>query len=107
MLTVRSGALLVAINAYRFLPGAVHFSQGVIELEQQGRLFAALHLTHHLQGDWGVVDDAMRKHNDVALHEHGRLVSRYDIAGGRHLCIVTEADRSATSLRLDDEPVLP
>lgn len=106
MLIVPSGALRVAIDAYRFLPGKVHFSPGVIELEQQGRLFAALHLTHHLQGDWGVVDDAARKRNDLGLRENGRLISRYAIAGGKCLCIITEADRSATWLRLDDEAAL-
>ena len=59
-------------------------------------------LRRHRAGDWGTVcaDDARR--NDDALASGGRILSAYDTPGGR-LWILTEADRSATTVLLPSD----
>ena len=60
-------------------------------------------LTRHVHGDWGDLSDEDRKENDYSL-EHGfRLLSSYRTNSGDKLWIVTEADRSVTTLLLPEE----
>jgi len=60
-------------------------------------------LTRHINRDWGDLDDEDRKENEYSL-EHGfRLLSAYKINAGDRLWIITEADRSVTTLLLPEE----
>ena len=56
------------------------------------------YLLRHLQGDWGIMDDADRVANDLALQNGERLLSCYDLPTGESLWIITEANRSATTI---------
>ncbi len=59
-------------------------------------------LARHASGDWGDLcpEDAMA--NDAALQEGGRLLSAYG-QGEERFWIITEADRSATTVLLPDD----
>ncbi|QQC65461.1 hypothetical protein I6I06_02405 [Paraburkholderia ginsengisoli] len=103
MLIFQFGSLCVAIGDPRFNPGRLKVSPGVKTLEMQGRLFAALYLRRHLNTDWGDISEADRLFNDVSLCNDGRLASSYRIASDITLWIITEADRSVTTIRLPDE----
>jgi len=60
-------------------------------------------LTRHINRDWGDLDDEDRKENEYGL-EHGfRLLSAYKTNAGDRLWIITEADRSVTTLLLPEE----
>jgi len=59
-------------------------------------------LIRHLRGDWGDLSESDRQQNELALIAGGRLLSSYPIAEAR-LWIITEADRSSTTLLLPDE----
>ena len=60
-------------------------------------------LTLHVSGEWGDLSDEDRKENDYSL-EHGfRLLSTYRTNAGDKLWIVTESDRSVTTLLLPQE----
>jgi hypothetical protein len=60
-------------------------------------------LTRHINRDWGDLDEEDRKENEYSL-EHGfRLLSAYKTNAGDRLWIITEADRSLTTLLLPDE----
>ena len=59
---------------------------------------AELYLLRHLQGDWGAQDDADRVANDLALENGERLLSCYDLPTGEPIWIITEADRTTTSI---------
>ena len=65
-------------------------------------LHALVH--RHASGDWGDVCAADAQANDLALDPAlaARLLSAYDTAAGR-LWIITEADRSATTVLLPSE----
>ena len=60
-------------------------------------------LRRHARGDWGDLDDEDRKANDRALQEGSRLFSAYKTKAGVKFWIITEADRSATTVLLPDE----
>jgi hypothetical protein len=59
-------------------------------------------LDRHAAGDFGDLCAADHAANAKALRTGGRLLSVYEIAGLR-LYIITEADRSATTIMLPEE----
>jgi len=60
-------------------------------------------LTRHVHREWGDLDEEDRKENEYSL-EHGfRLLSAYKTNAGDRLWIITEADRSVTTLLLPEE----
>ena len=60
-------------------------------------------IRRHLAGDWGEVDECDRQFNYRALAKGGRLVSVYYSSQGTAFCLITEADRSVTTVLLPDE----
>ena len=60
-------------------------------------------LNRHAQGDWGDVCDEDRQANDAALSDGERLLSVYHARNGIKFWIITEADRSATTVLLPDD----
>lgn len=70
-------------------------------LEKHG-INASDYLNRHVRGDWGEVpaDDAAE--NEFALTRRLRLLSSYTVANER-IWILTEADRSATTLLFPSE----
>ncbi|WP_321897052.1 hypothetical protein [Burkholderia cepacia] len=92
------------VAGLRFLPGQVVMTCGVDELVQQGRLNPVVYLRRHLCGDWGDLDDSDRRQNDVALKSGAdRLFSAYEVTPDLKLWIITEWDRSVTTLLLPSE----
>ena len=57
----------------------------------------------HMAGDWGDVDEEDKAANDQALTDGSRLLSAYRTAAAKKLWIITEADRSATTILLPEE----
>ena len=91
-------------SSRRFFPGETVVTCGVDALVQQGRLNPVPYLHRHLNGDWGDLDDYDKRQNDAALESgEDRLFSSYQIAPGLQLWIITESDRSVTTLLLPSE----
>lgn len=59
-------------------------------------------LDRHASGDFGDLCEEDRDANAEALRNGGRLLSVYEVAGLR-LWIITEADRSSTTIMLPEE----
>lgn len=57
----------------------------------------------HQAGDWGNVDEHDRQANELALIKGKRLWSVYHAANGVKFWIITEADRSATTVLLPED----
>lgn len=55
-------------------------------------------LTRHVSGDWGELPAEDAALNDMALQSGGRLLSSYLIAPNTKVWVISEADRSATTL---------
>lgn len=86
------------------------FSAG--QLESTPRALAKLeasgdslftYLQRHLAGDWGDIDDHDRRENEFSLEQGFRLLSAYCISNGVKIWIITEADRTSTTVLLPDE----
>lgn len=60
-------------------------------------------LGRHETGDWGELDEKDRQANERALQEGARRLSAYRTAKEVKLWVITEADRSVTTLLLPDE----
>jgi len=60
-------------------------------------------LRRHAVGDWGDVTPDDRAANDDALRSGERLLSVYQSATGTTFWVITEADRSVTTVLLPDD----
>ena len=97
-------AVLNLTSQARFSPGQVVMTTGIDELVRQGRLNPSPYLRRHLHGDWGDLCDDDRQLNDAALKSgEDRLFSSYLVEPGLKLWIITEWDRSVTTLLLPSE----
>lgn len=70
--------------------------------EQLPSVEVAHALCRHASGDWGEVPDADREENELSLQEGYRLMSVYR-AGETVFWIITEADRSVTTVLMPDD----
>jgi hypothetical protein len=77
-------------------PGAIR----AMALTGQG---PAEFLDRHAGGDWGDVDADDKKANDDDLAHGGRLLSAYRLKNNTKIWIITEWDRSQTTILLPDE----
>jgi len=57
-------------------------------------------LSRHLRGDWGTLDSHDWNENERALKNGGRLFSAYQSIQNVKFWIITEADRSVTTVLL-------
>jgi hypothetical protein len=60
-------------------------------------------LDRHVTGDWGEVGAEDGRLNDEALEDGSRVLSAYHTLKGVKLWIITEADRSVTTILRPDE----
>ena len=66
--------------------------------------FVAKSLARHCDGDWGDLCDEDKDLNEHALQNgDDRLFSKYTYKNGEHIYIITEWDRSATTILFPDE----
>jgi hypothetical protein len=57
----------------------------------------------HQSGDWGEVRAEDRKANDESLVDGTRILSVYHAANGTKFWLITEADRSVTTVLLPED----
>lgn len=60
-------------------------------------------LRRHVSGDWGDLCDEDREENVLSVKEGYRILSAYTLPTGVTVWIITEADRSATTILLPEE----
>jgi hypothetical protein len=60
-------------------------------------------LARHSRGDWGELGAEDWRENDRCLHCGGRLLSAYRTEQGARYWIITEADRSVTTVLLPED----
>ena len=87
----------------RFALGQTFITPGAEEALQIAGQTATEFLRRHMSGDWGDLSDEHVKENEFSLKEGLRLLSAYQTGKGQKLWIITEADRSATTILLPSE----
>lgn len=60
-------------------------------------------LQRHVSGDWGELCEEDRRENELSLKEGYRLFSAYDASNGTRFWIITEWDRSVTTVLLPED----
>lgn len=60
-------------------------------------------LERHRNCDWGEGNESDRRLNDQALRDGGRLFSVYEYVRNIRLWVITEADRSYTTVMLPED----
>lgn len=104
---LRSESYTVGLRAPEvfFESGALMMTNGVHTLVEQGLLNVHPYLNRHLSGDWGDIDEEDKLSNEQALQYGERLFSAYQIDAGdqKKLWIITERDRSVTTMLLPSE----
>ena len=61
------------------------------------------YLIRHGQCDWGDLHEDDKEANEEALKEGLRILSSYKLPDGKQIWIITEADRSATTLLFPED----
>ena len=87
----------------RFPLGQVVATPGALEaLTAAGQTPAEL-LGRHSKGDWGDLCEEDKAENELSLKAGFRILSSYALKTGVLVWVITEADRSATTLLLPEE----
>jgi hypothetical protein len=60
-------------------------------------------INRHVCGDWGDLEGDDRRENELALRIGSRLLSVYHTETDRKFYIITEADRTATTVLLPED----
>ena len=94
--SVPSGMPLFPLGQTVATPGAL------AALDLAGVVAEAL-LDRHMRGDWGALGEDDRQTNAQALTSGERLLSAYVLPDATRVWIITEADRSATTLLLPSD----
>jgi hypothetical protein len=96
-----------AMNIGRMEPlfplGNVCATPGALEAIEKGKQAPMHFLSRHVTGDWLEMTADDIQANTDALREGGRIFSAYTINGGARLYVITEEDRSTTTLLMADE----
>lgn len=89
--------------APRFALGLICMTPKALFVLACGTDKASRYIARHVSGDWGDLDDHDKHQNDLALKHDLRILSAYTTTSGEKLWIITEADRSITSILLPEE----
>ena len=87
----------------RFALGQTFITPGAEDALQIAGQTAIEFLRRHMSCDWGELSEDDILENELSLKEGFRLLSAYRTDKGEKLWIITESDRSATTLLLPSE----
>ena len=82
--------------------GKVLAAPGALKLLRDAGEDPSGYLARHASGDWGELDAHDRRANERSLERGWRVLSSYTVGEGR-VWVITEADRSVTTILLPDE----
>ena len=82
--------------------GQVLATPGALRLLAETGEDPFVYLARHAAGDWGDLCAFDRRQNEVAQRDGYRVLSAYDTPAGK-VWVITEADRSATTILLPEE----
>ncbi|WP_028211986.1 hypothetical protein [Paraburkholderia mimosarum] len=87
----------------RFLPGRISVTQAALQVLRAANVSPVELMLRHVSGDWGDLSDSDRRQNDLSVEAGLRLLSSYALPTGQNVCIITEWDRSSTSILMPDD----
>lgn len=91
------------MSATRFSMGRIVATPGALDALQEAGQEPLILLARHVTGDWGELDEHDRRENELSVAGGLRILSAYTLSTGIRIWIITEADRSVTTLLLPSE----
>ncbi len=91
------------MSNHKFSLGEIVATPGALEALQEAKETPLCYILRHVSGDWGELDAHDRRENERSLRLGFRLLSSYTLPTKERIWIITEADRSATTLLLPEE----
>jgi hypothetical protein len=83
--------------------GQMYATPGAIDALSEAGQGAAEFLNRHQRGDWSEMCEEDRRENEFSVDKYLRIFSAYHTSKGVKLWVITEADRSATTILLPSE----
>jgi len=83
--------------------GRMAATQGAFAAIERANQDVVDFFSRHVTGDWGEVSQEDRVENEVSLLNGYRLFSAYRTRLGERVWVLTEADRSLTTILLPEE----
>ncbi len=93
----------MAVVTRRFRLGRIVGTPGALAAMERAGQTPREFLDQHVQGNWGDIDQEDRQATQAALCNGERLLSAYWTAKRERLWVITEADRSTTTILLPEE----
>ena len=87
----------------KFLLGQIVATPGALAALEGACESPLTFLQRHIQGDWGEVTKGDAMENELSLIQGFRLLSAYTLKSGVKIWIITEADRSSSTILLPHE----
>ena len=87
----------------RFPLGQIAATPGALDALAAAGNDPLAYIRRHVTGDWGDVEPEDANENEYSVVRFLRILSSYHLNDGTRLWIITEADRSATTLLLPEE----
>jgi hypothetical protein len=91
------------MNQARFQLGRMVATQGALVALSNVGQDAMEFIYKHQQGDWGDLSEEDKKENKFSIDKHLRIFSSYRLKDETKIWVITEADRSATTILLPSE----
>ncbi|MCO6451387.1 MAG: hypothetical protein J5I90_11430 [Caldilineales bacterium] len=86
-----------------FSLGQIVSTPGALDALEDARVHPLQLLLRHQSGDWGTLDDEDWQANDEAVSSGLRILSAYVLPTNVKVWVITEHDRSVTTLLLPSE----
>ncbi|MEJ7701223.1 MAG: hypothetical protein WKF71_16480 [Pyrinomonadaceae bacterium] len=83
--------------------GNVYLTIGAREALEESNQTANAFLSRHQCGDYGDICEDDKRENELSVKEGFRILSSYKTSQGVKIWVITEADRSSTTLLLPNE----
>ena len=87
----------------KFPPGRIVATPGALAALEASGEAPVRYLARHIAADWGDVDEHDYRENEFSLIHGFRLLSAYTLNSGTKIWIITEADRSYTTILLPED----
>lgn len=91
------------IQSAKFSLGRILLTPGAMGAFADAKEQCDLYLARHAQGDWGDLCEDDLEENELSLVQGFRLLSAYRLNDLEKIWIITEADRSVTTILLPGE----
>lgn len=103
MLLTRDGVRISLMSKALFSLGRIVATPAAYQAIEQAGDNAAAFLVRHQSGDWGDLSKQDKKENDFSVKNGYRILSSYRLSDNTKIWIITEADRSSTTILLPEE----